>query len=382
MRKYTDNNETSYYDPYGEKARRARRRKDAAHHKPTQYMPEDTEMQCLDEDETIITDESETKSPVCVDEEVLMANPFAQTLVSKLQRHGITPNSDIFNQHFLIDPQVIAKIVEASEITADDNILEIGPGPGNLTEAIWDTCRAVRASLATVELDNRFRNVLAELQSSKDINMVWGDAIALFGQLVETHGINKVIANIPYKILEPLLIAIHTHRRIKMAVLMVGKRYTDRVTADLKTPSQREEGFTKTSLFSQARFTPRIVASVPRESFLPQPRTESAIVVLQECDKKEQNPILRKVADMIIRNPNYLVRYFLKTMIDEIFNTKTRRIHVRDIDATSFPPPDITSLGLQNDILNAPIGRLPNHVLRIICEKLDLLRKKAKHHKL
>src|SRR5512142_2754130 len=102
-----------------------------------------------------------------------LADP--RTLESVLRRHGVRAATSI-GQHFLVDAGVLAAIVEAAELSAADDVLEIGPGPGVLTAALADRARSV----TTVEIDERMVAVLHEtLGQRPNVRVVRGDALAL-----------------------------------------------------------------------------------------------------------------------------------------------------------------------------------------------------------
>lgn len=314
--------------------------------------------------------------------DVSSLSPYAQSIVEKIQRAGIIAKTDKFDQHFLIDQEAIRTVAEAAGITSGDFVLEIGPGPGNLTEALWRICRETRVSLSTIELDAAFQPLLEELPENQLIRMVWGDAIDLLPDIVKEQGINKIVANIPYSILEPLLQKIHASKSIQSAVLLVGKRYAERAVADFRDENPMGERFSKTSLFSQARFSPEIVAEVPRGSFIPQPRTESAVVRLNH--RKGKNMDLFTVANLLIQKPTTRVRALLQNLLQQGFDkSKLRQIRSAE-DAEEMQgviPPRVDKLGFPDTLLNASLGSLTNDQLQSLILKLDFLRKKGRRDK-
>ncbi|MFH0770774.1 MAG: rRNA adenine N-6-methyltransferase family protein [Candidatus Peregrinibacteria bacterium] len=306
-------------------------------------------------------------------------SPYAQSIVAKIQRAGIFAKTDKFDQHFLIDQDAIRTIADAAGITPGDSVLEIGPGPGNLTEEIWRICRETRVSFSTVELDAAFRSLLEELPESQLIRMVWGNAIGVLPEIAKEQGVNKIVANIPYSILEPLLQQIHTSKSIQSAVLLVGKRYAERAVADFRDENPKGERFSKTSLFSQARFVPEIVTEVPRESFIPQPRTESAVVRLNS--RKGKNMNLFTVANLLIQKPTMRVRALLQNVLQQGFDkSKLRQIQSAEdaVEMQGVVPPRIDQLGFPDTLLNASLGSLTNDQLQSLLLKLDFLSKKGR----
>lgn len=311
-----------------------------------------------------------------IDAEALLAQcetEFARGLISELLEAGITPSPRLFDQHFLVDPDMINAVVNAAQIQEGDNVLEIGPGPGNLTGPLWEACSEVRAGLSTIELDTRFARMLNRFPA--ELKRYWGDAIAEFNRVVRSGKINKVVGNIPYKILEPLLIALHTNRSIQKAVLLVGGSYADRVCA-----SAKDEGsfFSTTSLFSQARFTPNVTAEIPRESFIPEPRTKSAIVTLDAKERGEIDIVFATIARNIARHPNMPTRQVIQNMLGGLSGPK--RVKGRKAeDVMQGRVSRMENLGLSRDVLARPISQLNNNELRVLVNRLDLAKKRRRN---
>ncbi len=295
------------------------------------------------------------------------------------EKTELQTNKDELDQHLLIDPAAITSLVDAARISSRDNILEIGPGSGNITKELLDVCRKVRASLITIEIDTRFKALLEEIDRTGDITMYWGDAIELLPMVARKHKITKIVANIPFSILEPLLVGIHINRSIRSVALVVGKRYADRATADFKDEDTDSEPFSVTSLLSQARFKPNFIGDVPAESFNPRPRTGGAILTLEE---KTGRDYLTALADWVVKKPNMTVRNLLRNMFADKYSNKTlRSLRYRDsqtaldeIDAAREERPS----ALENELGKIQISKLSNDQLRRLLNFIDLTMKKRK----
>lgn len=286
---------------------------------------------------------------------------YARRLVQKLIALGISPDPKRFDQHFLVDESTVYDMVGAADIKAGDSILEIGPGPGQLTQALLATCREERAQLTAVEIDPNFEAALAGLVAS-GLQLYWGDAIRKFREITQRKRINKIVANPPYRILEPLLAAIHTRKEIERAVLLLGKTYADHAVA---APSDPRGQFTVNSLYSQARFVPTIEGSVSRESFIPEPRTESAIVVLAKGRQGREKIALNQLATARIERPNVPVGRVLEGIRNEL---SPRRGHGGSgWEFTSKPGGTIT---LSTETLRQNIGSLSNFELQAVVQSL------------
>src|SRR5258708_367582 len=117
------------------------------------------------------------------------------------ERHDVRPAKGI-GQHFLVDRSALAAIVDAAELSDDDDVLEIGPGPGVLTAALAARARSVTA----VEVDERMIAVLRDTVGDRgNVGIVRADALEadLFG--LGERPPTRIVANLPYQITSPLL---------------------------------------------------------------------------------------------------------------------------------------------------------------------------------
>jgi 16S rRNA (adenine1518-N6/adenine1519-N6)-dimethyltransferase len=223
-----------------------------------------------------------------------LADPRA--LRDLLERHGVRAATSL-GQRFLIDRSVLAAILEAAEVTGDDEVLEVGPGPGVLTRALAQRARAV----AAVELDARMLEVLAEaLAGTANVRVVRGDALQLDLYGLGERPFTRVVANLPYQITTPLLERfLGDPRRAPLVVVLVQEEVARRIVAGPR--DARERGWL--SVLVQSFATPRIVRRVPPRAFRPPPRVSSAIVALRTRREPafaplEQHSFLRFVSDV------------------------------------------------------------------------------------
>ena len=136
-------------------------------------------------------------------------------------------------QNFLIDPNIVRKIVALAEISPNDQVLEIGPGRGVLTEVLCKTAGHVTA----VEIDPRLHGYLAERQAEfPNLTLVLEDALVYPVESLPVGTI--VVANLPYYISTPLLFRLLDQRdRFPRLVLMLQNEVADRLVAK-PTPRQ------------------------------------------------------------------------------------------------------------------------------------------------
>jgi 16S rRNA (adenine1518-N6/adenine1519-N6)-dimethyltransferase len=175
-------------------------------------------------------------------------------------------------QHFLIDQNIVRKIVAAAELTSDDTVLEIGPGRGILTEALSSAARRVVA----VEIDPQLHRLLQARQSEwKNVEVVCADALTYSLETVAAGSV--VVANLPYYISTPLLFKLLEHRcRFPRLVLMLQNEVADRLAAKPGTPA-----YGVLSVMAQYAADITKAFTVSANCFRPRPDVGSAVVVLR-----------------------------------------------------------------------------------------------------
>lgn len=195
-----------------------------------------------------------------------------------LNKHNIRLRKNL-GQNFLIDGNIVRKIVAASGLQLTDVVVEIGPGAGTLTAAL----AAAAGQVVAVEVDRGLLPVLAEtLAGLKNVTVVHGDAMEMdFDRLVA--GITespaqayKVVANLPYYITTPLIMRLLRQKfHIADLVLMVQLEVAARLVA---RPGSKDYGALTVAVQYYCR--PEILFRVPRTVFFPQPEVDSAVVRL------------------------------------------------------------------------------------------------------
>lgn len=182
-----------------------------------------------------------------------------------LKRHGLWADKK-FGQNFLIDQRALDAIMTAGEITASDEVIEIGPGPGVLTQQLAKS----GAKVTAVEFDRRVIPALRDsTEQPPNLKIIQQD-IRRFQP--PASGSYKLIANIPYYLTSPILRQFWAENpnppsiAVLMVQLEVGEKLTD--------PDRRSILQLQVSLFADAEFVRR----VPASSFYPAPEVESAIV--------------------------------------------------------------------------------------------------------
>jgi len=207
-----------------------------------------------------------------------------RALRAVLDHHDIRAAKGI-GQHFLVDRSALAAIVDAAEISAGDDVLEVGPGPGVLTAALADRARSVTA----VEIDERMVAVLDDTLRGRDnVTVVRADALEVDLHALGPRPPTRIVANLPYQITSPLLVKfLEDARRPPLIVVLVQEEVARRIVA--QPGDVKERGFL--SVFVQSFALPSIVRRVPARSFSPPPKVGSAIVALRALPSPAFSPL-------------------------------------------------------------------------------------------
>jgi len=176
-----------------------------------------------------------------------------------------------FGQHFLHDPRVLGKIVDALALQASDFVVEIGPGEGALTRRLLATA----ATVETIEIDRDLASKLKE----ENIRVHQADALQ-FDYSIFPRG-TRIVGNLPYNISTPLLF--HLARfadRVRDMHFMLQREVVERMVAAPSTPA-----YGRLSVALQARFRLKKLFNVANGAFRPPPKVESAMVRLEPLEK-------------------------------------------------------------------------------------------------
>ena len=173
---------------------------------------------------------------------------------------------------------MLDKIIQASEITKDDFVLEIGPGIGTMTQYLAEAAREV----AAVEIDHNLIPILKDtLKEWDNVSVIHGDILKTDIQKIadEKNGGRsiKVVANLPYYITTPIIMGLfESHVPVASVTVMVQKEVADRMQTG---PGSKDYG--ALSLAVQYYSEPEIVANVPPNCFMPRPKVGSAVIRLK-----------------------------------------------------------------------------------------------------
>jgi 16S rRNA (adenine1518-N6/adenine1519-N6)-dimethyltransferase len=194
------------------------------------------------------------------------------SIKQELREYGLFPRKRL-GQHFLVDPNILNKVVRAAQVGKEDVVLEVGPGLGQMTLALADRAKKVIA----VEIDERLVTILRQkVEDHPNIEVIKSDILKVdFKHLFKKETVPiKVVANLPYQISTPLLFRFVESKETFSALnLMVQKEVAERMVA---SPGRKEYG--PLSIFIQTYADVSIQFTIKPSAFFPAPKVESALV--------------------------------------------------------------------------------------------------------
>ncbi|MGM0924590.1 MAG: 16S rRNA (adenine(1518)-N(6)/adenine(1519)-N(6))-dimethyltransferase RsmA [Bacillota bacterium] len=212
-----------------------------------------------------------------------------------LDKYGFSFKKSL-GQNFLIDPNVLNRIVDHADVTDETGVIEIGPGIGALTEQLAKRAKKVIA----FEIDQRLIPILKDTLSPYDnVTVIHQDILlANVKEVMEEQFRDcrevMVVANLPYYVTTPIIMKLlEDHLPLKGIVVMLQKEVADRIAA---SPSSKDYG--SLSIAVQYYTDAKTVMTVPRTVFMPQPNVDSAIIRL----------LLREEARVVIKDEDFFFK--------------------------------------------------------------------------
>ena len=247
---------------------------------------------------------------------------LTQQVLDFTRRTGRYPNKKL-GQNFLIDANVLPKIAKIADLTADDSVLEIGPGLGFLTQELLPRAKKVVA----VEIDT---SLYAELESRfahvSNLVLLHGNILQQdLSYLIQTFGLTKVVANLPYNISGSILWKLLKYReQLETLVLMIQAEMADRLVAHAGSKS-----YSALTVWTIYHAQTEVRHTLSPQQFFPIPKVSSTVVKIQ----------LRPQPKVAV-----LDKVLFRQVIDGSFHT--RRKMLRNSIRASNVPIDISTLDL------------------------------------
>lgn len=202
-------------------------------------------------------------------------------LMSVLNKYNFSFSKSL-GQNFLIDQNILNKIVSGSGINENTNVLEVGPGAGTLTRELCLKAKKVTA----VEIDKALIPILNDVMSDFDnFNLINSDILELnINELIKYEFGNEsftVVANLPYYITTPIIMNfLESELPVNSMTLMIQKEVAARILAE---PGTKDYGALSVAVQFYAK--PGVICSASPHCFTPQPKVTSTVVNLKLYDK-------------------------------------------------------------------------------------------------
>ena len=235
-----------------------------------------------------------------------------------MKKYHIKANKSL-GQNFLISNEVVEKIVDCSNISKDDLVIEIGPGLGTLTKELLEKAGKVVA----IELDKKMLSILKDRFSlyhnfsliNKDVLKV--DLNQLIKEEKEKNGFKraKIVANLPYYITTPIIMKLLEEKLdLESITVMIQKEVADRLVA---IPGEKDTGAITYSVYYYSEA--ESVLEVPNNSFIPEPEVTSKVIKL---NIRKEAPVEVKSRKVMFRIIKCAFMQRRKTLLNALVNAK------------------------------------------------------------
>ena len=204
--------------------------------------------------------------------ELNMIKNYESSLKEVIQEYNLKPKKKL-GQNFLHDKNIISSIIRKAKVE-NENIIEIGPGPGILTEKIL---KEKAKSLVVIEKDQSFESNLKKIKNDYQENFDYliHDVLDFdFNQL--TNNAFKIISNLPYNISVPFILKMVRNQKTipwKEMILMVQKEVAERILAKIGTKT-----YGRLSLMVNLKNNVTKILDVKPSSFIPRPKVDSTVI--------------------------------------------------------------------------------------------------------
>lgn len=235
-----------------------------------------------------------------------------------MKKYNIKANKSL-GQNFLISQEVVEKIVDCSQITKEDLVIEIGPGLGTLTKYLLEKAGKV----ICIELDTKMLQILEDRFSLYDnFELINKDVLKVdLKNIIEKEKAEgkikkvKIVANLPYYITTPIIMKLlEEELELESITVMIQKEVADRLIA---VPGQKNTGAITYSVYYYA--SSEGILEVPNNSFIPEPEVTSKVIKLNIRKEPVVNPKNKEKMFKVIKNAFMQKR---KTLLNSLTNNK------------------------------------------------------------
>jgi len=202
-------------------------------------------------------------------------------------------NLDQTGQHYMIDKVLIKFIVNIADLENEDVVLEIGYGKGALTRELVKKCKIIAIDIDKNDLDF----------IDGKLRIVHGNILDMFDELYEKYSFNKIVANIPYNISEPLMRILFKHSQIEEIILTIGKNFADIL--------QRTDS--RIGIIANHLYDIELLQLVSPKAFNPRPKVDSAVIHLEP----KMDSMSKLYSQLVMLDDMKLKNAFEKIFIDK-----------------------------------------------------------------
>ena len=197
-----------------------------------------------------------------------------------------------WGQNFLVDNNLLDKIIKTIDITTEENVLEIGPGQGALSEKLVDVAK----SLSMVEIDPDLIKILEVHEKLSGLKIINQDILKVDLDNLEIDS-PVVVGNIPYNITSPIIFWLIDHLDSwDRAYLMVQKEVAQRLTGKIGT-----KDYSRVTVMTRLFFDIKICFSISPNVFLPRPKVQSAFISIEKRLDFNKNDVNIKQFSQVVR---------------------------------------------------------------------------------
>ncbi len=225
-------------------------------------------------------------------------------------------------QNYLVDGNVLSRIVESAELSKKDTVLEIGAGIGTLTIPLAKNAGKVIA----IEQDRKIASIL--IKRLKALNITNVDVITCDATKIEFPTFNKVVSNLPYKISSPITFKLLEYN-FEVAVLMYQLEFAQRMVA-----KPGDSNYSRLSVMMHFYANVNLLFNVSKNVFLPKPKVSSAVIKLTPKIDVEIDKFILNVTRALFQHKRKKVRNALIDSFHEIgeFNKEEIRELISKLD--------------------------------------------------
>lgn len=246
---------------------------------------------------------------------MIMSNLFnPDHLRSLASKYGLDPSKK-YGQNFLIDENVIQRILETAAVTKEDTVVEVGPGFGVLTLPL----ASAAGRLVTFEIEKKLAPYWeSKLVDFKNLEIIWGNVLKQFSNFQILN--YKVVANLPYQITSAVIrMFLEAEVPPKEMVLMVQKEVGERICAK---PGDMSLLSVAVQYYAQANYE----FTVSKAAFWPSPQVDSAVISIRPKQNVKNDEFFFKLVRVGFANRRKLLVKNLESVVSRENKKKLREV--------------------------------------------------------